>query len=144
MITKIISDNVSGLLTRHGVRAANIVNSDLNKTFMSRLLSGVNDFHISKLESLATALQQLEPGITASDLLDEKLLIRLNSECEKLTHDDIRLRMRDVIINLVDLDWIEVKEDVPLAVIGDYIYSAHIKKVLPENLVQTEIKKTAI
>jgi hypothetical protein len=135
MLTKTVAKNVSGLLQKHSIRASNLIgyNSDLNKTFMSRMLSGEHDFLISKLQSLCEALQQLEPNLTVSDLLDEELLKKISGNSQ-LCAEDLSERMHDVIIDLIYLDWIEVKKDVPVRVIGDYVFSAHIKRIIPESL----------
>lgn len=146
MLTKIVSDNVSGLLQKHGIRASYLVecHADINKTFMSRMLSGEHDFLISKLESLCEALQRLEPGITVSELLDANMLENRSNE-NTMSADDVRILMRELIIDLIDLDWIEIKKDVPISVVGDYIYSAHIKRILPESPRQElSMKKAAV
>ena len=146
MITNIVSNNVAALLKKHGKRAVYLVDShaDLNKTFMSRMLNGEHDFLISKLDSLCAALQRLEPGLTVSDLMDADMVSKRSGE-NLLTAEEVRVLMRDVIIDLIDLDWIEIKKDVPISVVGDYIYSAHIKRIIPEYVISTTpMKKAAV
>lgn len=135
MLTKTVAKNVSGLLQKHSIRASNLIdyNSDLNKTFMSRMLSGEHDFLISKLQSLCEALQKLEPSLTVMDLLDENLLTKINGNC-LLSAKDLSAQMHEVIIDLIYLEWIEVKQDIPIPVIGDYVFFAHIKRIIPESL----------
>jgi hypothetical protein len=135
MLTKTVAKNVSGLLQKHSIRASNLIdyNSDLNKTFMSRMLSGEHDFRISKLQSLCEALQNLEPSLTVIDLLDENLLTKMSGK-SLLSAKDLSARMHEVIIDLIYLEWIEVKKDIPVRVIADYVFSAHIKRIIPESL----------
>lgn len=145
MLAEVIADNVSDVLYKHGIKAATLVDAaeksgvDLNKTFMSRLRSREHDFLLSKVDSLVTVLRQLEPKLQAHELFIPGFFRNKDNSRKVLTADELNNTFKLIVVELVDLGWIEIKQDVPISIVSDFITSV-VKKALPEGVVE-ELKQ---
>ncbi|MEL4360935.1 hypothetical protein [Shewanella algae] len=144
MLTQVVSDNLADVMQKHQLRPSNIVDiaesigADLNKTFMSRVLKGDHDFLMSKIDSLLSVLRTIEPGLQDHELFIPGIF-RKERET-RLTVEQLNHIASSMIIDLIDLNWVEIKEGVPVSVIGDYMAS-QLKKSMPDSIVEKDAVK---
>lgn len=149
MLVDVVANNVKDLLSKHKIRAADLTRMsedaglDINKTFLSRLTNNKadsnHDFLLSKIDSLISVIRALEP-----DLLDHHLFIPnhfrpidTDTTCPRhfvqenhLSHEQLNDALTEIISDLQNLRWIDIKHDVPIHVVSDYTTAA-IKKIFP-------------
>lgn len=134
MLAEVIADNVSDVLYKHGIKAAQLVDAanksgiDLNRTFMSRLSSREHDFLLSKVDSLVTVLKQLEPSLEPHELFIPKFFRRSEAK-PGLTTEQLNEVCKTMVVDLTDIGWIEIKKDVPINVVSDFMTSAVKKNI---------------
>ena len=158
MLVDVVANNVKDLLAKHQIRAADLIRMseeaglDVNKTFLSRLTNtkadSNQDFLLSKIDSLISVIRSIEP-----DLHDHHLFIPnyfrpidkgMTSEQQvnpdnHITAIQLNDALREIIVDLKDMRWLDIKDDVPIHVVSDFTTAA-IKKIFP-NLVTDKAKQ---
>ncbi|MCG9964596.1 hypothetical protein [Shewanella cutis] len=145
MLVDVVANNVADLLIKHGIRAADLARMseeaglDINKTFMSRLFNIKHDFLLSKVDSLIIVIKRLEPSFNDHEIFIPNFFQGESAVSQKLTQDDLNDLFKEILFDLIDMNWLDVKQDVPAQVVSDFMTSS-VKKNFPNLLSDTKEK----
>ncbi|EKT4486717.1 TPA: hypothetical protein QDZ84_002525 [Shewanella algae] len=140
--SKILIDNLDAVLKKHQMRPSHFADMavenglDVTRSFMSRLMSGASvNITMHKLDALVQAINILEPGITAADLLTPDSITQGK---RVLCFDELTGIINQLLFELTDLRWLTIDNDVPKKMVSDYI-GINLRKQLPD-MIQDESK----
>lgn len=145
MLVDVVANNVADLLIKHGIRAADLARMseeaglDINKTFMSRLFNIKHDFLLSKVDSLIIVIKRLEPSFNDHEIFIPNFFQGESAVSQKLTQDDLNNLFKEILFDLIDMNWLDIKQDVPAQVVSDFMTSS-VKKNFPNLLSDTKEK----
>lgn len=154
MLVDVVANNVNDVLTKHGMRAADLARIseeaglDINKTFMSRLTNIKHDFLLSKVDSLINVIRRIEPSLRDHEIFipnffrSDNVDVQNTTQEFRLTQEQLNDTFKEIIFDLIDISWIDIKHDVPAQVVSDYMTAA-VKKNFPELLIESNQKEKA-